>query len=364
MMEFSGKVRFANGLPAKGVRVRVFDKDEPGKEDDDLTVSEGVSDDAGEFVVSYKPSRFLDYTVVETTAPRNPLVFDFVPVTHVRHAPDLTDRYQPYLTFDYVHREQARRHAVSMMPFVREFRLPEALVPDESFSPSQHGFKFVNSFEGYPLPFSVPELPELPFIPQGYGLCGGMACAASDLWLYGRSVPSRTKPPGKRAALHKYLYRRQMDTFGAGRYVVKFYRWMAMQDGTVGGTQVRTYDEFGQVRKQLDDGMPVVLGLVYVRLRETVAMWENHQVLAYAYEDLSPEAVRIKIYDPNYPGQDRITIEAARVTAGSRWTPTVPPRRTTAYGYECVQRTPGRRDTPVRGFFVMPYVPVSPPPVR
>ena len=76
--------------------------------------------------------------------------------------------------------------------------------------------------------------------------------------------------------------------------------------------------------------MPVVLGLVYVRLRDTVAMWENHQVLAYGYKILSPEALRINTYDPNYPGQDRITIEATRMIAGSRWT-TIPPKKTTAY---------------------------------
>ena len=44
---FTGRILFANGFPAQNVLVRVFDQDEPGKGDDDLTVNTGRSDTEG-----------------------------------------------------------------------------------------------------------------------------------------------------------------------------------------------------------------------------------------------------------------------------------------------------------------------------
>jgi hypothetical protein len=190
-----------------------------------------------------------------------------------------------------------------------------------------------------------------------------MASAACDFYLAGRDIPADTEPPAKRKTLHGYLYRRQIDTFGTlGEYVAKFYAWMALPDDTIYGTHKGTHDQFERARVQLDDGMPVVLGLVYVSLRETVQMWQNHQVLAHAWEDVSPNAARIHIYDPNYPRVDEVSIEAEQVSVGSRLVPGLPPRKVTVYGLRCTQKTPGQSDKPVRGFFVMPYVPVVPPP--
>ena len=85
------------------------------------------------------------------------------------------------------------------------------------------------------------------------------------------------------------------------------------------------------------------------------------QVLAYAWEEVPPTAARIGIYDPNYPGLDDVSIEAEQVSVGSRLVPGLPPRKVTVYGLRCTQKTRGQPDKPVRGFFVMPYVPVVPP---
>ena len=36
--------------------------------------------------------------------------------------------------------------------------------------------------------------------------------------------------------------------------------------------------------------------------------WQNHQVLAYAYE-VEGDAVTLRIYDPNWPGRDDVILD-------------------------------------------------------
>ncbi len=355
---FSGKVLFANGFPAQSVLVRVFDKDEPGKGDDDLTIDPGRSDSEGKFTVRFEPSRYLDYNTIQTQEPRNP-PWDWTLTTRTRRIPDITDIYLPYLEFRYTFNGRRCVHTAFMVPFQTEFRLPE--IPAFEFKPSVHGFKFVNTFSGYPLPFSIPNLPNLSTVESSYGLCGGMSCAAYDLLLAGKSIPSITTAPAQGSTLHEYLYRRQVDTFGAlGEYIAKFAQWMVLPDDTILGTQKRTYDEFEEIRAKLDDGNAVVLGLVYVSGSDSLKIWENHQVLAYGYSEVSDTTIDINIYDPNYPQRDDVVIRVERISVGTTFVPGVPPRKRTVLGFRCTQKVSNRNQN-VRGFFAMPYVPVAPP---
>jgi len=355
---FSGKVLFANGLPAESVLIRVFDKDEPGKGDDDLTVDPGRSDSEGKFTVRYEPSRYLDYNTISTQEPRN-LPWDWTLTTRTRRILDITDIYLPYLEFRYTFNGRRCVHTALMMPFQTEFRLPE--IPAFDFKPSVHGFKFVNNFSGYPLPFSIPNLPHLSAVEKAYGLCGGMSSAVYDFLLVGRSIPVNTTAPGQGSLLQQYLYRRQVDTFGAfGEYIAKFAQWMVLPEETILGTQKRTYDEFEEIRAKLDDGNAVVLGLVYVGGGDTFEIWKNHQVLAYAYSEISATTIDVNIYDPNYPHRDDVVIRVERVPVGTTFVPGVPPRKRTVLGFRCTQRVSDRSQN-VRGFFAMPYVPVEPP---
>jgi hypothetical protein len=355
---FSGKVLFANGFPAQGVLVRVFDKDEPGKGDDDLTLEPGRSDSDGKFIVYFEPSRYLDHSTVTTQEPRD-LPWDWTLTTRTRRLPDLTDLYLPYLEFRYTFNGRRCVHTAIMVPFQSNFRLPE--IPAFDFKPTVNGFKFVNNFSGYPLPFSIPNLPNLLTVERSYGLCGGMSSAAYDFLLAGRSIPSTTTAPKQGSLLQEYLYRRQIDTFGAlGEYVAKFAQWMVLPDDTILGTQKRTYDEFEEIRAKLDDGNPVVLGLVYVGGSESFEIWKNHQVLAYSYSEISDTTIDINIYDPNYPHSDDAVIQVERIPVGTTFVPGVPPRKRTVLGFRCTQKV-AHGDHKVRGFFAMPYVPVTPP---
>lgn len=359
-----GKVLFADNEPASGVKVRVFDAD-TSSGDDDLTTSEGLSNNDGEFTVTYDPSRFQDYNdtttaIWEMTSPpslKNP-TGKWGWVNHTVSLLDLTDIYTPYLRFSYSINGQAKVQKASLLPFQTQFKLPDTGT-HTVFKASIHGFKFDNSFPGYSLPFTVPGMPTLPIVSSDYGLCGGMSTAAADFfWAGRRQIPTTTTAPAQGSPLHQYISRRQIDTFGGGVYVKKFAEWMALPDGTSFGTRRYTADEFAKLRAQLDNNKLVVLGLVYVSLPDPI--WNNHQVLAHAYQQVSGNTFRISIYDPNFHENDNITIEAQFVTVGVRLIPGFPPHVETIMGLQCTQQTPNGPKS-VRGFFVMPYQPVTPP---
>ena len=355
---FSGKVLFANSFPAQGVLVRVFDKDEPGKSDDDLTIDPGRSDGEGRFTVRFEPSRYLDYNTIQTSEPLH-LPWDWTLTTRTRRIPDITDLYLPYLEFRYTFNGRRCIHTAVMMPFQKEFRLPE--IPAFEFKPSVHGFKFLNNFSGYLLPLSIPNLPNLSKVESAYGLCGGISSAAYDFLLAGRTIPWDTNAPIQGSALHQYLYRRQIDTFSAlGEYIAKFAQWMLLPDETILGIQKRTYDEFEEIRAKLDDGNAVVLGLLKVSGSNSLEIWNNHQVLAYRYSEVSATTIDINIYDSNYPQRDDVAIRVERVPVGTTFVPGVPPRKRTVLGFKCTQKVADDNQN-VRGFFAMPYVPVVPP---
>lgn len=220
------------------------------------------------------------------------------------------------------------------------------------FVPSSHGFAFVNSFSGWPAPGRTIDtiLARSLGGSMDYGLCGGMSFAAADYYLAGRPRPAGSKPPAAGSALYETLYRRQVDSLGAGLIgSLRFLAWMALGDRAVGQLTVA---ELPAIVDALDRGRPVVLGLVYQRIDRSAAVWHNHQVLAYRVADRSASGVSLAVYDPNYPGRDSVLI-SVRSLDGSPIAdgPAV----------RCARLVPGRRARPIRGVFAMPYA-YRPPP--
>jgi hypothetical protein len=236
---------------------------------------------------------------------------------------------------------------------VEESRLERAAPGMRSFAefrPSLHGFRFVNSFTGTPLPLEGTGLEKRLGLPDRFGLCGGMSFAAADYFLSGWTVPDISTPPERGSDLYDYLYRRQVSTLSpAGMQALKFMEWMDLAEEGSDGTHARTLAELGAIVESLQRGEPAVLGLVLVgRGSESEngrrEIWQNHQVLAYASRRLPMNVVEISIYDPNYPLRDDVVV---RVIGG----PEVRMSRI----------VPGGRTTAVRGFFRMPYAQVQPP---
>ncbi len=226
--------------------------------------------------------------------------------------------------------------------------------PGQPFRPSAHAFRFRNAFPGVKLPLTLPGSRSK--AASIYGLCGGMCFAAVDYMRAGQPVPTAPQVPADGTPLHLYLIKRQLESLGAGyRHALRFLTWMFLPEGTRIGVRRRTYNELQLIRAMLGAGSPVVLGLLYVSGWDSLAIWKNHQVLAYRVEQPTPDVTRLFVYDPNFPTKDDVFIRLEReIVAGAG-------QETPVYGVSATQVIAGAPDKAVRGLFVIPYSPSKPP---
>jgi hypothetical protein len=243
------------------------------------------------------------------------------------------------------------------------------------FLPSTHGFRFRNSWEGWPLPGELQLVGGIPLPPptKDFGLCGGMSAAAWDFFVAKAPIPTVESPPRKGTALFNYLYTRQVHTFGTPptyTYILKFINWMGRPlnqypyRGGVDGTRKLTRTQYVNVQREQAEKGFAVIGLVRVKASNTVSIWKNHQVLVYSTKEIrdqresstSKRKIILRVYDPNYRNRDDITIECEEVVVGRTLV-----KGKDIYGFRCVQRVPGSADETVRGFFLMKHTRVKPP---
>jgi hypothetical protein len=359
-IKFSGSVHYANGDPVSSVSVRIFDRDAASKVDDDLTVTPGLSDEHGRFSLTYEPLRYLDYHTIYMPSTRAEPDNSQTEKRGLR-IPDLGDIYLPYLRFNYTYNGSTRQHTASLGLFQTEFYLP--VNPPVGFLPSRNGFMFRNSFSGYFLPYSTPAFMSSRKVTSAYGLCGGMCAAVYDFILAGRTIPQNIEVPRQGTRLQRYIFQRQMDSLGGlGEALVKVAQWTSLPNDTPVGTYRRTADEFSQLRQKLDEGNLVILALIYARATSLFELsrliFNNHQVLTYAYQQDAAGASTIHIYDPNLPAQDDVDIHAEPMVVGETASSSA---SQTAIGLKPTQLVSGAFYKDVRGFFAMPYTPVIPP---
>jgi hypothetical protein len=192
-----------------------------------------------------------------------------------------------------------------------------SLVP--GFLPSTSGFRFPNSFPNVPLRWiGIPGVLGLPIGDASNGLCGGMAFAARDYFERGEPLPPDTDAPGD-GPLFDYLVDRLFDSFdlplGPTRYLELMNPllgddesfWSRLGLAPHGRVWRMTRAEWPLVRAEIDAGHPSPLGLVRVTSTDPLDLKENHQVLAYGYE-LDADRLTLRLYDPNRPGRDDVTL--------------------------------------------------------
>lgn len=209
------------------------------------------------------------------------------------------------------------------------------VVPPESMSASEHGFAFVNSYEWTP-PGGWARLP----FRHRYGLCGGMSLLSMDYFHAGVEPPSVSVTPGPGDPLFERILLRQADSMGfLGRRTLRYLAWMGLPEEGEGGSQAATRREFSSMKADLERGEPVALALIYVGFAERGAIWHNHQVVATGVTN-SGGVYTLSLYDPNFPGNDNVSLVL----------------RPSRDGYETTQWIGPHRRRHVRGFFRTPYL--------
>ena len=192
------------------------------------------------------------------------------------------------------------------------------------FVPSLHGLRFANSFPPAPIRrFRFGTLATLTVGDVANGLCGGMTFVVADCFNAGVDAPADAAAPPDGSALRLAIVERQFDSFDGGRVPLRFYGlalpirprretgW-ARALGRVGidvhsRMWLMATREWPRVRRLLDAGRLVPLGLVRAVSWNPLDLARNHQVLAWGY-DLDGGRLTLRIYDPNWSADDEVTL--------------------------------------------------------
>ncbi len=206
------------------------------------------------------------------------------------------------------------------------------------FTPSTSGLRFANTFPPAPFwRFGLGRWIKVEIGDVAGGLCGGMTFVAADQHRAGLAPPVDEVAPPSGSELHDRILRRQVDSFAGGRLPLRFYslasplrpardtawaRALARLGVDLHSrAHVMIAHEWPRIRQDLDAGRPVPLGLVRVVSANPLALTRNHQVLAWGY-DLAGDLLTLRIYDPNWPGDDGVTLGLDVSDPGSDATPT------------------------------------------
>jgi hypothetical protein len=169
------------------------------------------------------------------------------------------------------------------------------------FLPSANGLHFANSF---------PSGPDLHIGPIGIGdaargLCGGMSWYVRERFEAGLPVAADIEAPANGSTLFQTLVRRQVQSLDWLRVPLRFWRMAAL--GPAGALRQTRETEWPGIRAEIDAGRLAMVGLVRQTGWNPFKLTSNHQVLAFAYE-IDGDAVTLRLYDPNWPGRDDVTI--------------------------------------------------------
>jgi hypothetical protein len=158
----------------------------------------------------------------------------------------------------------------------------------------------------------------LPITRANAGMCGGMVFAVMDYFQYHLLPPTqRASPTSPDDALFKFIRDRLFDSFditGQGHRYLGYSSPLypngdegVLQNvaGLARGRSWVTYrEEWPRIQADIDAGKLSPVGLIQT---DNLAVGDNHQVLAYAYEK-SGQDVRLFISDPN-SGQQEIEFQ-------------------------------------------------------
>jgi hypothetical protein len=181
------------------------------------------------------------------------------------------------------------------------------------FRPSENALHFANYYPHEPQVVVDFLGHKLEFGDAANGLCGGMVYAVCDYFEAKQPIPEMRAPPPGGTPLFKFIVRRLLQSFnlplGLNRYM-ELMTPLLPDVGTLvlpGRAGVMIDKEWPAIRKRLDNGHLVPLGLIKVKSIRPRDLALQHQILAYGY-DLNGDQVALCIYDPNYPDDDEVRL--------------------------------------------------------
>jgi hypothetical protein len=226
----------------------------------------------------------------------------------------------------------------------------------ETFLPSRDGFAFDNAWPSQPAVVLHTLFGDIKLGNAAGGLCGGMTFAALDFWRAGAAPPLDRPPAGD--PLYRYIVERLIHSWHVPAGVAQYYQWMNLPDGDTAFTLLgrRVLIERGltwrtvrvqwpQIKKDIDRGLPVPIGVVTVASRNPQDLGLNHQVLAFGYETAGSR-LTVRVYDPNHGRRDDIVIGLDTAT----------PAKPAVFEHNL-----GLGQRRIRGFFRAAYSPHDPP---
>jgi hypothetical protein len=175
------------------------------------------------------------------------------------------------------------------------------------FLPSANGLHFANRFPPGPTvrvgPFDTRWIGGLG--DASAGLCGGMAWYVRERFEAKLPIPGDREAPANGSPLFQALVRRQVLSLEWMRTPLGF--WLMAGQGADGAGRRTRDGELPKIRQTVDGGRLAMLGLVRHLGWNPMGQTESHQVLAYAIDTLGATTT-LRIYDPNWPDRDDITI--------------------------------------------------------
>jgi hypothetical protein len=191
------------------------------------------------------------------------------------------------------------------------------------FLPSTSGFHFANDWPAGPTvrlgPFDTRWF--FGIGDAAAGLCGGMALSAKDIFESPSPlrVPADTQHFANGSPRFDQIVRRQVQSLQFGLVPLRYYSLSAFRPdppnpmtGAIGREPPRVdaiRRWWPEIKKDIDEGKLPVVGLIRKASNNPLELVGNHQVLAYGYDE-TPERITIRIYDPNWPGNDTVELRA------------------------------------------------------
>ncbi len=142
------------------------------------------------------------------------------------------------------------------------------------------------------------------FFKDDFGLCGGMAYASLDYYRLGWVVPQGSPAPDRStpegSALRDYIWKRLIDADLSGNVASRTIEWMALLNfippqfgGGPPELLKRTKAEWEILKQHLENDGPWPIAIVGT----TDNPMNNHQILAYGYEDKGDGTGLVYVYD-------------------------------------------------------------------